>query len=56
MRALVLLCALLSSCTVIYVSGSGNTISDSNTHGDFGVTRTPGQHPLLDRIPGHEAH
>ncbi|CAB3682012.1 hypothetical protein R8871_02564 [Paraburkholderia graminis C4D1M] len=55
MRALILLCGLLSSCTVLYVSGSGNTICDSNTHGDFGITRTPAQ-PLLDRLRGHATH
>jgi hypothetical protein len=59
MRTLILLCALLSSCTVIYVPGSSNTISDSNNHGDFGLTRTapPDLQPsLLERLRGHEAH
>lgn len=58
MRTLILLCALLSSCTVIYVTGSNNTISDSNNHGDFGLTREGGnaQPTLIDRLRGHEAH
>ncbi|MFP3549761.1 hypothetical protein SB861_03465 [Paraburkholderia sp. SIMBA_049] len=58
MRTLVLLCALLSSCTVIYQTGSNNTISDANNHGDFGLTRegSAPQPTLLDRLRGHEAH
>ena len=56
MRMLVLLCALLSSCTVIYVSGSGNTINESTTRGDLGITRAHDDPTLLERLRGLQSH
>lgn len=63
MRALLVLVAVLSSCTVIYQSGSNNTIRDAADRGDLGISRevapasgASAKPSLLDRLRGHEAH
>jgi hypothetical protein len=54
-RTLVLLvAALCSGCTIVYVTGDHNTVTDSNNHGDFGLTRAAAPaYPLQQLLEGH---
>jgi hypothetical protein len=51
------LALLLDGCTVLYVQGDGNTISGSNTRGDFTpiplVHHRDGPEGLQRLLPGH---